>query len=228
MMNGSGDPERRALAELFRAQDKLLAEARADAEHAALTRRADPSTGLVYRDAPEPEVDVDALNAERAADWDRWVQGHISNARRELVDALQEDVCDLAASLQERWKHDIEHAAGILENENRSLKALLAEALGKLADVRQTAEDEAREQRAAIAELQRKELVRTTRDLTLVERGARVAELQRQNAESRVALADQQLSRAFDQRDARIALLEQQLQMLLRHMGLMGFDPPRL
>ena len=110
-----------------------------------------------------------------------------------------------------------------MQGENAEVKGMLVSALAKLAD----AESEVQQQRAEIAELRRAEERRATRDLTLVERSGRIAELQRANAESHAQLSAQQRERELAARDHRIDLLEERMQALLRHMGLMGFDLPR-
>jgi hypothetical protein len=217
------DVERRELAAVCDAHDRMMETAREEARQKELMKRADPTTGLVYRDAPAPAVDIDEENRKNQEGWDEWCRGHISIMIHELLGALALDIRDLCDALRQEWAEAIEKRISVMQGENTEVKALLGSALAKL----NAAESEVQQQRAEIAALRRAEERRTTRDATLVERSGRIAELQRANAESRVALADQQLSRAFDQRDARIALLEQQLQMLLRHMSLLGYDPPK-
>jgi hypothetical protein len=81
--------------------------------------------------------------------------------------------------------------------------------------------------RRQIDGLKRRELERQVRDQTIIERSGRVSELMRQNAESRAALANQHLEQAFGQRDARLALLESKLEMLLHHLSLSDTGLPR-
>jgi len=213
MMNGSGDDERRELARLFDEQDRMLAEARAEAEHKTLMQRADEN-GLVHRNQ-EPEADW--------SNWEAWRAGHEDRLRVEIIKALDQehDAVDkaLAQSLEEVY-HEIDRRVGTLENENKELRGMLGEALSKLAEARKIAEADAHEQRAAIAELRRQELTRQVRDRTLIERSDRVSELMRENAASRAELARQQFDQAFSQRDARLASMEQRFDMLLRFLSL--------
>jgi hypothetical protein len=59
------------------------------------------------------------------------------------------------------------------------------------------------------------------------ERGRAVAEVRRELQGERVERQALELSAALERRDARIAALEQRVDMLLRHMSLMGVTPPR-
>jgi hypothetical protein len=220
MLNGDGDRERRELARLFDEQDKLLAEAREEAEHKALTQRADEN-GIVHRDQ-EPERDWSG--------WEAWRAGHENLLREEIVKALDQehDNIDKAlAEVIERVYLEIDRRVGALENENKELRGMLGEALSRLGEARKIAETNASEHGAAIKKLERAELVRQTRDLTLVERGARVAELQRENSASRAELARQQFDQAFAARDARLVSMEEKFAMLLQFLSLQGLDPPR-
>ena len=58
------DVERRELAAVCAAHDRMMAEVREETKIKELMKRADPETGLVYRDASEPAVDIDKQNAE--------------------------------------------------------------------------------------------------------------------------------------------------------------------
>src|SRR6516164_2300377 len=221
MMNGHGDDERRELARLFDEQDRMLAAAREEAEHKALTKRADEN-GLVYRNQePEPEPDWSG--------WEAWRAGHEDRLRVEIIKALDQehDAVDkaLAQSLEEVY-HEIDRRVGTLENENKELRGMLGEALSKMSEARKIAEADAHEQRAAIAELRRAELTRTVRDRTLIERSDRVSELMRENAASRAELARQQFDQAFSQRDARLTSMEEKFAMLLHFLSL-SHDLPR-
>jgi len=222
MMNGHGDDERRELARLFDEQDRMLAAAREEAEHKALTKRADEN-GLVYRNQePEPEPDWSG--------WEAWRAGHEDRLRVEIIKALDQehDAVDkaLAQSLEEVY-HEIDRRVGTLENENRELRGMLGEALSRFAEARKIAEAEAQKQHAAIERLERQELVRRTRDATITERSNRISELMRDNAASRAELARQQFDQAFAVRDARLRTMEEKFAMLLQFLSLQGLDPPK-
>jgi len=60
---------------------------------------------------------------------------------------------------------------------------------------------------------------RAIRDQTIVERSARIAQLQKENAEAHAQLSRQQLDRSFAERDARLERLETKLGMLLSFIG---------
>jgi len=221
MMNGHGDDERRELARLFDEQDRMLAAAREEAEHKALTKRADEN-GLVYRNQePEPEPDWSG--------WEAWRAGHEDRLRVEIIKALDQehDNVDkaLAQSLEEVYL-EIDRRVGTLENENRELRGMLGEALSRMSEARKTAEANASEQRAAIAKLERAELTRQVRDRTLIERSDRVSALMRENSASRAELARQQFEQAFSQRDARLASMEEKFAMLLHFLSL-SHDLPK-
>jgi hypothetical protein len=215
------DVERRELAAVCDAHDRMMETAREEARQKELMKRADPTTGLVYRDAPEPAVDIDAENQRNQEGWDEWCRGHISIMIHQLLDALSLDILDLRDALRQEWAEAIEKRIGVVQGGNAEVKGMLASALAKLAD----AESEVQQQRAEIAELRRAEERRTTRDLTLVERSGRIAELQRQNAASHAELAREQRDRELAARDHRIDLLEARVEALLRHIGLMGLEP---
>jgi len=217
------DVERRELAAVCDAHDRMMEAAREEVRQKELTKRADPVSGLVFRDAPAPAVDIDEENRKNQEGWDEWCRGHISIMIHQLLDALALDIRDLRDALRQEWAEAIEKRIGGVQGENAEVKGMLVSALAKLAD----AESEVQQQRAEIAELRRAEERRTTRDLTLVERSGRIAELQRANAESHAQLSAQQRERELAARDHRIDLLEERMQALLRHMGLMGFDLPR-
>ena len=141
----------------------------------------------------------------------------------ELLGALALDIRDLCDALRQEWAEAIEKRISVVQNENTEVKALLGSALAKL----NAAESEVQQQRAEIAALRRAEERRTTRDLTLVERGARVAELQRQNAASHAQLSAQQRERELAERDHRIEQLELRLKMLCQFLSVGGYDLPR-
>ena len=223
MMNGDGDRERRELARLFDEQDKLLAEAREEAEHKALTQRADPATGLVYRDAPAPESEPDWSG------WEAWRAGHEDILRQDIIKALDKQydvVAEALGLMRAEMRLETDRRITVLENENKDLRTLLSEALSRMSEARKIAEADAHEQRAAIAELRRAELTRTVRDRTLIERSDRVSELMRENAASRAELARQQFDQAFSQRDARLTSMEEKFAMLLHFLSL-SHDLPR-
>jgi hypothetical protein len=221
MLNGSGTAERRELARLFDEQDRMMEAAREEARQKKLMRRADPVSGLVFRDAPAPAVDIDEENRKNQEGWDEWCRGHISIMIHELLGLMALDLKDLCDSLRQEWAEAIEKRIGGVQSENTEVKALLGSALAKL----NAAESEMQQQRAEIAALRRAEERRTTRDATLVERSGRIAELQRQNAASHAELAREQRDRELAARDHRIDLLEARVEALLRHIGLMGLEP---
>ena len=214
MLNGSGDDERRALAELFRAQDKLLAEARAEAAHKELTQHVDES-GLMYRNhepAPEPNW----------SNWENWLQGHQNILRAEIREWVMDVVGEALGLLRGEMQQETDRRIDTLENENKELRGMLGEALSRLSEARNSAQ----EQGAAISKLERAELTRQVRDKTLIERSDRVSELQRSNAASRAELARQQYDQAFAARDARLASMEEKFAMLLHFLSL-SHDLPR-
>jgi hypothetical protein len=222
MMNGDGDRERRELARLYAEQDRMMDEAREEAERKELTKRADEN-GLVYRDRePEPEPDWGG--------WEAWRSGHEDILRQDIIKALDQehDAVDkaLAQSLKEVY-FEIDRRVGTLENENRELRGMLGEALSRLSEARKIAETNAQEQGAAIKKLERAELTRTVRDQTIIERSGRISELMRDNAASRAELARQQFDQAFSQRDARLRTMEEKFAMLLQFLSLQGLDPPK-
>jgi hypothetical protein len=142
---------------------------------------------LVYKDRRDALVTVgtdDAQDAVNQAGWDRWLLAHLSIERRGLIDAIEQDVNNVAASL--RSERDAGEAK--LQREITELRRVMQE----------------REERAgAIAEVKKQ--------LTL-ERD------QRERTQFEAALV---------QRDARIAALEDKLQMLLRFLSVSGYDLPR-
>jgi hypothetical protein len=219
MMNGDGDRERRELAALFDEQDRMLAEARAEAEHKTLMQRADEN-GLVHRNQ-EPEADW--------SNWEAWRAGHEDRLRVEIIKALDQEHDNIDKALAqalEQVYHEIDRRVGTLENENRELRGMLGEALSRMSEARKTAEANASEQRAAIAKLERAELTRQVRDRTLIERSDRVSALMRENSASRAELARQQFEQAFSQRDARLASMEEKFAMLLHFLSL-SHDLPK-
>ena len=219
MMNGDGDRERRELAALFDEQDRMLAEARAEAEHKTLMQRADEN-GLVHRNQ-EPEADW--------SNWEAWRAGHEDRLRVEIIKALDQEHDNIDKALAqalEQVYHEIDRRVGTLENENRELRGMLGEALSRMSEARKTAEANASEQRAAIAKLERAELTRQVRDRTLIERSDRVSALMRENSASRAELARQQFEQAFSQRDARLTSMEEKFAMLLHFLSL-SHDLPR-
>ena len=217
------DVERRELAAVCDAHDRMMEAAREEVRQKELMRRADRVSGLVYRDAPAPAVDIDEENRKNQEGWDEWCRGHISIMIHQLLDALSLDILDLRDALRQEWAEAIEKRISVVQNENTEVKALLGSALAKL----NAAESEVQQQRAEIAALRRAEERRTTRDLTLVERGARVAELQRQNAASHAQLSAQQRERELAERDHRIEQLELRLKMLCQFLSVGGYDLPR-
>jgi len=75
-------------------------------------------------------------------------------------------------------------------------------------------------------EWQRDRSDRAIRDATIVERSARIAQLQKENAESHAQLNRQQLDRSFAERDARFERIETKLSMLMKFLSL-SVDLPR-
>jgi hypothetical protein len=220
MMNGDGDDERRALAELFREQDRTLAEAKAEREHKELTKRVDPETGLAYRDAPEIET------ADWSG-WEQWIGGHQSILKTEILDLILDNVPAFVCTYTREKLEQRDRKIADLEGELADCKGMLSRAVAAVDDARKDAAAEAEKQRAMIDELRLQEAGRVARDRAVIERSGRIAELQRSNAESHAQLSAQQRERELAERDHRIALVEQQLKMLLMHMGLQGLDPPR-
>src|SRR6516165_2933320 len=109
MMNGDGDRERRELAALFDEQDRMLAEARAEAEHKTLMQRADEN-GLVHRNQ-EPEADW--------SNWEAWRAGHEDRLRVEIIKALDQEHDNIDKALAqalEQVYHEIDRRVGTLEN----------------------------------------------------------------------------------------------------------------
>jgi hypothetical protein len=212
MLNGDGDAERRELARLFDEQDRTLAEARAEAAHKELTQRVDES-GLMYRNhEPAPEPDW--------SNWENWLQGHQKILKTEILDRILNSVPEFVCLYVREKFEQRDRKIADLEAELVECKAMLSEALSKLAEVRKIAEAEAQEQGAAIAKLERAELTRQVRDKTLIERSDRISELQRSNAASRAELARQEFDRAFATRDAELRTMQEKFDMLLRFLSL--------
>ena len=222
MMNGHGDDERRELARLFDEQDRMLAAAREEAEHKALTKRADEN-GLVYRNQePEPEPDWSG--------WEAWRAGHEDRLRVEIIKALDQehDAVDkaLAQSLEEVY-HEIDRRVGTLENENCELRGLVGDALAKLDKVREKTEASCRRQQDGIVELRQFEAERRAREQVSIERTQYINELRREVADTQVKLQNTAIDAALGARDARIERLETQLRMLLQFLSISGVDLPR-
>jgi len=222
MMNGSGDDERRELARLFDEQDRMLAEARAEAEHKELTKRADEN-GLVYRNhEPAPEPDWSG--------WEAWRAGHEDHLRVEIIAALKKQYDTVAEALglmRGEMRLETDRRMTVLENENKDLRNMLSDALSRMSEARKTTEAETHELRSLVAKLDRAELTRQVRDRTLIERSDRVSELMRDNATSRAQLATQQREQELAARDHRIEQLELRLKMLCQFLSVGGYDLPK-
>jgi hypothetical protein len=225
MKNGfDDDVSPRELAALYREHDRFRDEQRAITEYETLTRRVDPSTGLVHREqeqpvpAPDPTPDgpddLPGFNDKQA------------NAIAYVISALRQEWTRDLEQLWQEHETATDRRVGTLENENKELRGMLGDALGKLAEVREKSDAIAQEQHAAIERLERQELTRQVRDRTLVERSDRISELQRSNAASRAELARTQFEQAFATRDARLASMEEKFQMLLHFLSL-SHDLPR-
>jgi hypothetical protein len=218
MINGRDTTERAELKALFDAQDRMLGEARWRAEREALMRRADPASGLIHRE--QENALVAAPEAENWAGWEAWISAHQRNLKAEILDWIMENmppyVCTyVGGKLKER-----DREIGSLKGENAELRGMLGSLLTRFDTLNATAETLQQKWAAEKRE-------RQVRDETIRERSARIADLQRENIASHSELARKQRDQELAQRDHRIALLEQQLRMLMMHMGLMGLDPPK-
>jgi hypothetical protein len=178
---------------------------------------------LVYR----RHENVQALAPVTAAvpsggdDWNAWFAAgfanHFEPQRTAMLDAVAHTVAKfttdyvhekLGAALVER---DREIAS--LKGENAEIRGMLGSALSAIDKLRKAVETEKRE--------------RQIRDETIRERGARIADLQRDNAVSHAELARQQRDQELAARDHRIGLLEVRLEMLLRHLSMSDLGLPR-
>jgi hypothetical protein len=129
-------------------------------------------------------------------------------------------MADAAASVMDpessaRWNKWID---GRLETERAEVLDIITKAMGEFAS--EYTHEKLAPLKAEIADLKR----------TLVEREERVkaiAEVKRELVGERVEREALQLSAALAARDARIAGLEDRLQMLLRFLSLSGYDLPR-
>jgi hypothetical protein len=222
MLNGSGDRERRELARLFDEQDRMLAEARAEIAQKELMQRADES-GLVYRNhEPEPATDWSG--------WESWMGAHKAALKTEIEGAVvkaldqEHDAVDKALA---RTLEGLYHEIDQLENQNKELKGLLGDALGKLDKVREKTEASCRRQQDSIVELRQFEAERRAREQVSIERTQYINELRREVADVQVKLQNKEIDAALSERDARIERLEMQLKMLLQFMSVSGVDLPR-
>jgi hypothetical protein len=119
-------------------------------------------TGLLYRvtetaptPAPAADVDVDAVNTEG---WDKWLKAHLTIERRGLIEALEQDVGEIAARLR------AEREAG---------EAALRREITELRRELQYAED----RRVAVAEV-RRQFTGELDQQRLAERDSRIASLE--------------------------------------------------
>jgi hypothetical protein len=120
-----------------------------------------------------------------------------------------------AAQNAEGWNHWIK---AHLANERAELIDVLTRTIGEFAS--QYVHEKLQPLRTEIADLRR----------TLVERDERaraLAEVKREVAGERVEREALQLSAALAARDAKIAALEDRMQILLRFLSLSGIDPPK-
>jgi hypothetical protein len=231
MVNSMMDPDlRQEIARLSAEHDVLLAKDQQPIESPPMRRDA-RDAGLLFRITEDalvpvaaavavPSTAADDENAKNAADWDRWVKAYLAIERTEVLDQVARIVGQFASEYVFEKLQPLTRELGVLRNENTELRGLLASALGGLDVLGKNVE-------AIVQERTTEKRERVVRDETIRERSARIAELQRQNAESRTELARKHLDQAFAERDSRITLLEQQLQMALRYMSLVGLEPPR-
>jgi hypothetical protein len=200
---------------------------------AATVQRLMDGSGLRYRtheqeSVPEPaETAVtpvsNVMDAEASKAWNEWIDGRLSTERESERRLTMYAMGELVSEMRQERKEAIEKAVCAIANQLREVKGLLGTTLAALDDARKGLQ----QQHEVIEGLRRQEFERTVRDRTIIERSARVAELQRENAESRVALASQHLEQAFDQRDARLNLIETRLEMLCRFLSVGGLDLPK-
>jgi hypothetical protein len=224
------DPDLRAeIDAVSREHDRMMAHAR-EPVGGPYVRREGPA-GLLYREheesAPAPASATDSAlftavadeSARNAAAWDAWVRGHIEVERAEIFDQMGKVVAEFTSGyVFERLQPLTREIAG-LKGENAELRGMLGSALTALDAVRKSAEAIHRERQDEKRDF-------AIRNQVIAERSDRIAQLQRENFESRSALAQAQLSQAFGQRDARIERIEERMQMLLRFLSL-SVDLPR-
>jgi hypothetical protein len=221
MINGhDADPERRELAQLYREQDKLLAEAKVEREYKELMQRADEN-GIIRRDAPAPEPAVDWSN------WENWLQGHQNILKAEILDWVLDNVPAFVCTYVREKLDERDHKIAGLEAELVECKGLLGDALGKLDKVREKTEASCRRQQDGIVELRQFEAERRAREQVSIERTQYINELRREVADTQVKLQNTAIDAALGARDARIERLETQLRMLLQFLSISGVDLPR-
>jgi hypothetical protein len=222
MKNGyDSDISPRELAALYREHDRFRDEQRAITEQEALTRRVDPSTGLVHRDAPAPAPEPDWSG------WENWLQGHQAILKAEILDWTLDNVSAFVCTYVREKLEARDAKIADLEAELVECKGLVGDALGKLDKVRDSTEASCRRQQDGIVELRRFEAERRAREQTSLERTQYINELRRDVASVQVKLQNKEIDAALAERDAKISAIEERLQMLLRFLSISGVDPPR-
>jgi hypothetical protein len=216
-----GPEDRRELAELCCEHDELMARDRSELAGAPPVRREAPTGVLVYKErAAAVPSEVNDENQRNAADWDRWVKGHLVIERAEVLDIITRVLGEFGVAFVDEELAPLARRIASLEAENGELKSMLGSAVSAIDAVRSAAEALKQQQQAEKRE-------RQIRDEIIRERSVRIADLQRENAVSHAELARQQRDQELAQRDRRIEQLETRVKMLCNFLSVGGYDLPR-
>ena len=215
----SMDPVLRAqIADACREHDQLMAAASEPLPRPLVQK--DGSVGVLYREHDETVAMVQPVTVAPAAmvgeepdwsGWQKWLDGHLNILRDDLLDGVAEGMMTLILKERALFNREL----GVLRNENTELRGMLRDTLAKFTDC----SGQTIELKDAIAQLQRVDLERRTRDQVVIERSGRIAELQRQNSATAAELSRQQRDQQLAERDRRIDLIETKLGMLLKYLG---------
>ena len=216
------DPDlRQAIADVCREHDKLMADRCEPVGVRPPVRREAPTGVLVYKErAVAVPSEVNDENQRNAADWDRWLRGHLDLERAEVLDTVTRALGEFGVTFADEGLTPLTRRIASLEAENGELKSLLGSALSAIDVVRSAAEALKQQQQAEKRE-------RQIRDETIRERSVRIADLQRENAASHAELACQQRDQELTQRDRRIEQLETRVKMLCNFLSVGGYDLPK-
>jgi hypothetical protein len=112
-----------------------------EARDAGLRFRTQENTApVLYHNA----TDIDAQNAEREKDWDRWVRAHIENSlaneRTEVLDQVARTVAEFTSQYVFQKLQPLTRELGVLRNENAEIKRTLGDVVNRFAKL----EDDAR------------------------------------------------------------------------------------
>jgi hypothetical protein len=149
------------------------------------------------------------------------VKGHLAIERAEVLEIVTEAVGEFAFEYMHEKLQPLTHELANLKAENVELRGMLGSALSAIDAVRATAEALQQER-----QIEKRDLA--VRNQVIAERGARIAELQRDNSASHAELTRKHQDQEFARRDARLDLLETRLGMLLNFLSVgSGLDLPK-